>query len=302
MNQPLPQEPYAHALLPQNQRTATAKVDWDSVLDLGKVKDSVLAKRYGVSQTAVMLVRRRRGIPPLCTTPRYNIDWDTVPLGKYIDQHLADMLGCGKVLVFKERRRRGIPPHGMLYRTIENEGAYYEEAIIDAWLHMQQVPHKFQAKVGPYRVDWLLDNQEIWEFLGMWDHQIYGESYRKNFAVKRAYLLAQGFRLREIHRTEVKSFKQVVDLRSIFSLGDFTCRGCLQTDVKHHAHAMCSSCVGQKFRGVEPGTPKKARLRKSDAFECSECKSTNRKKQVRGRCAKCALTLYKVTSSSKSLL
>lgn len=146
---------------------------------------------------------------------------------------------------------------------------------------------------------WLLDNQEIWEFLGMWDHQIYGESYRKNFAVKRAYLLAQGFRLREIHRNEVKSFKQIVDLRSIFSLGDFTCRGCLKTDVKHHAHAMCASCVGQRLRGVEPGTPKKARLRKSDAFACSECKSTNRKKQVRGRCAKCALNLYKVTSSSR---
>jgi hypothetical protein len=38
-------------------------VKWDTVADLGKVRDSVIARRFGVSPAAVHYARTRRGIP-----------------------------------------------------------------------------------------------------------------------------------------------------------------------------------------------------------------------------------------------
>lgn len=280
------------ALLPPERQSPTSKVDWDQVSDLGSVRDSVIALRFGVSQTAVMLARQRRHIAPFRTRPKHNIDWDSVPLGEYLDEHLADVLGCSKVLVWKERNRRKIPPHGMLYRTLENEGAYYEEAIIDAWLHSQGTPHEFQKKIGPYRVDWFIEGV-VWELLGMWDHRIYGKEYRANFIVKKAFLEAKGYSVREIHRNEMSSFKAEVNLRALLSLGNFVCRGCGRANVKHQAHAMCATCNIKARHGKELG-PVREILRHDELFICASCGSTERKKRVRQHCAKCYLRMFKL--------
>jgi hypothetical protein len=262
-------------------------VEWDSVADLGKVPDCDIARRFEVSQTAVLNARRSRGIPPFRTIPSYNIEWDSVGLGDLTDQHLADILGCSKGLVHKERRRRNIPPYGMLYRTSENQGAYYDEAIIDAWLHARNVPHEFQKQIGPFRVDWLLAGNEIWEYLGMWDHQIYGPEYQTNFAKKLTYLESLGFSVRGIHTSEIGVFKSGVDLTAIHSLGRFVCSGCNRTDVKHHAFGLCSRCVGRKRSGVDLKSPVTPRLTQNSQFKCSSCPSVNRNRQVRGQCSKC---------------
>lgn len=266
--------------------TPQSKVDWDRVSDLGAVPDYKIAQRFNVSKAAVGQVRKRRGIPPFRTNIRHDIDWDTAPLGKLIDRHVADILGCSHVLVHRERTRRGIPPHGLLYRTEENEGAYYEESIIDLWLHHHNIPHTFQKRLGPYRVDWLLADNCVWEFLGMWDHRLYGEAYRRNFEVKREYLVEQGFTVREIHRSEMGSFKADVDLRAIASMGVFVCRGCGREDVKHHAHALCGTCVGRRAHN-RPLGPVVPQLKQGDFFRCDHCGSEDRWKRVRALCRLC---------------
>ena len=100
-----------------------------------------------------MLARQRRGISALRPAKRHNINWDSVPLGKMIDQHIAGLLGCSGAYICKKRKEKKIPAFGMLHRTLENEAAYYEESIIDMWLHNNKISHKFQYKVGPYKVD-----------------------------------------------------------------------------------------------------------------------------------------------------
>ena len=239
-----------------------------------------------------MLARQRRGIAAFRTTPKHSIQWDEVPLGQCVDEHLADMLGCSKGLVYKERTRRRIPPYGMTYRTVENEGAYYEEAIVDAWLHKKGIQHEFQKKLGPYRVDWLLADNVVWEYLGMWRHQLYGETYRKNFGVKRAFLESEGFTVRAIHRAEIQDFKSTVDLKALLSMGLFECRGCGRKDVKHHAHALCAGCLTRQQKGI-PFGPMSVKLRPEDPFVCASCGSEDRRKRVRGNCGRCASKSYK---------
>ena len=48
---------------------------WDSVEDLGLVPDSVIAKRLGLTTSAVTQARNRRGIPSF-TASQPQIDWD----------------------------------------------------------------------------------------------------------------------------------------------------------------------------------------------------------------------------------
>ena len=270
-------------------RNQCSKVNWDLVEDLGKVTDSEIARRYNISPTAVMYARRRRNIPSINPVPRLDIDWDKVPLGKYIDLHIADMYGCSVGIVHRERNKRKIPPHGLLYRTAENQGAYYEEALIDAWMHLNNVSHTFQHKIGPYRVDWLLSDKEVWEFAGMWDHGIYGAEYRSNFEAKNRYLTDLGYSVRLILRSEMPEFRVGVDLKSIISLTDFVCNGCERHDVKHHAFGLCDRCAFRKKKGIDYKAPVKPSFKEGkDVFVCLTCGSTDRYKQVRNNCMKCA--------------
>lgn len=261
-------------------------IDWDNEIQLGLVPDCVLAKKYNISNTAVMGARTRRGIKPFRTNNHYDINWDSIPLGQYTDLHLANILGCSLNLVHKERNKRKIPPYKMNYRTLENEGAYYHEAIIDMYFHNQKISHKFQKKIGPYRVDWLLDDNLIWEYLGMWDHLIYGQKYRENFLIKENFLISEGYSVKRIYKEEISTFQSSVDLTLLHSLGRFVCLGCLRKEVKHHAHGYCCRCCG-RLKDGQLRQNVTTKLKQSDVFVCSVCESSNKNKRVRDLCAKC---------------
>jgi len=93
--------------------------DWDNEPLLGKVHDTTLAKKHGVSEVAVGRARRRRGIPPFKPKGygendrpmghRAGIDWDKQPLGKVPDCDLAKDLGVDAASVKSARNVRGIP-------------------------------------------------------------------------------------------------------------------------------------------------------------------------------------------------
>lgn len=259
---------------------------WDDVTDLGLVPDTEIAKRYGVNNATVRHARKRRGIVGINPTPRYSIDWESVGLGKYTDRYLADILGCSSGIVHKERNKRKIPPHDTRYRTVENQGAYYGESIIDLWLHNNGIAHEFQKKIGPYRVDWLLADNVVWEFVGMWHHKLYGEQYRSNFEVKEKYLTDNGYTVRAIQEAELDTFKNAVDIREILSLCDFACARCKRSDVKHHSFGFCGRCARREKSG-KPDSDIKTPLKSDDYFECSKCGSIKKFKRVRDLCNLC---------------
>lgn len=80
-------------------------VDWDSQ-PLGIESDSEIARRLGVSQSAVTLQRAQRGIPA-CGD---GVDWDAQPLGSEPDTQIAQRLGVDPKTVAARRHERGIPP------------------------------------------------------------------------------------------------------------------------------------------------------------------------------------------------
>lgn len=269
-------------------------IDWDKIEDLGQTPDVDIAKRLEVSPQAVFQARKRRDIPAVNPTNRCEIDWDSVPLGQMTDEHLADILGCSGAYICKKRKARNIPPFGIRYRTLENEAAYYEEAIIDLWLHNQEIDHKFQFQIGPYRVDWLICNQnQVWEFLGMWDHGIYGQQYRKNFETKKRHIIELGYDIREIHRSEIDEFKQQVDLTKIHTDGIFQCKGCGRKNIKHQAKGLCGMCITRSYQGKKLGKPKITFLKPEEQFICEDCGSDNRHKRVKKKCHCCYMKQYK---------
>lgn len=81
-------------------------IDWDCIQELGKVPDVELAKRLGVTSSAVGKARKRRGLDRLM--PAY-IDWEAQPLGKVPDIELARRLGVSNAAVNSARRARAIP-------------------------------------------------------------------------------------------------------------------------------------------------------------------------------------------------
>ena len=82
----------------------TRRIDWDAQ-PLGKLSDPELAKKLGVTPSAVCRARQRRGI----SAKFVSIDWDAQPLGKLSDPELAKKLGVTPPAVRKARLRRGIP-------------------------------------------------------------------------------------------------------------------------------------------------------------------------------------------------
>jgi len=83
-------------------------IDWDKQ-PLGKVIDTELACRLGVSPSAVGDARRARGIAAIGNTAKLGIDWDKQPLGIRTDREIADRLGVHLGVVWKVRTSRGIP-------------------------------------------------------------------------------------------------------------------------------------------------------------------------------------------------
>jgi len=265
------------------------ETDWDSVSDLGKIPDVDIARRFGISPTAVQLARKRRGISALNPSKKLSVDWDSLPLGKMIDDQIASMVGCSGSKVCIERQKRGIKPAGMLYRTQEGQPAYYGEAVIDAWLHKHEIAHVFQFHVGKKRVDWYLpDTNEIWEYAGLAGHRLYGEDYEVAIGERVKICLNAGYKVRRIDKQELEFFSKDVDLSSIFKKSTFTCKGCLRTNVKHSSHDLCSMCLHRVRLGKPVGSPKNAaKLKPGEVFVCSSCGSNERNKRVKTLCGSC---------------
>ena len=85
--------------------------------DLGKVEDSVLAEKYGVSKFFVCKIRNRLNIPfkwkrnvyhPPATNKEKVLEYKQL-LGKYSDTSIADFLGFHKETVRRVRAELGLP-------------------------------------------------------------------------------------------------------------------------------------------------------------------------------------------------
>jgi GNAT superfamily N-acetyltransferase/DNA-binding CsgD family transcriptional regulator len=82
-------------------------IDWDTQ-PIGQMIDSDLARKLGVSTTAVQYQRSSRGIAAFAPRERDDIDWARVGLGTKPDQVLAKELGVVPTTVRHQRVKRGI--------------------------------------------------------------------------------------------------------------------------------------------------------------------------------------------------
>jgi hypothetical protein len=90
---------------------------------LGRMTDSALARRAGLTRRSVAAERRRRGTPPF-VKPRSPIQWTASMirlLGQASDKNVARELGLDPHTIMVKRKRLGIAPHGPVCRqpTIE---------------------------------------------------------------------------------------------------------------------------------------------------------------------------------------
>lgn len=88
-------------------------IDPDSIEDLGKVPDRVIAERLGCGAAWVRRKRSEKGISPfqpqkgrVTTDP--NINWDLIPLGIKTDTQIGEELGMSYLMVSYYRKKRGI--------------------------------------------------------------------------------------------------------------------------------------------------------------------------------------------------
>jgi hypothetical protein len=88
---------------------AASRIEWDRQ-PLGIETDGAIAKRLGVTASAVLGARRRRGIPPAVPQGNPRVDWNNELLGIETDYALARRLGVTETAVSKARKRRGIGP------------------------------------------------------------------------------------------------------------------------------------------------------------------------------------------------
>jgi len=86
----------------------TLNIDLDSIKDLGKVHDRIIATRLGCSISWVANARKKKNIPSYASRAQ-RIDWDSVPLGKKIDRKIGEELGVSHQIVRAQRKKRGIP-------------------------------------------------------------------------------------------------------------------------------------------------------------------------------------------------
>ena len=238
-------------------RYRSPEPDWANISDFSKTYNYIIAKRLGVTISRVRQARKRLGIAKPIVNLKFDLNWDEQPLGLMVDQHLADILGCTNTLVAMKRRERGIKPYKLFYRTLENQGAHYDEAVIDLYLHGQGIDHVFQYPVGPYFADWFIPStNEIWEYLGLWRHPKLGPEYRERYFKKKAYYESLGYMVRGIFEKEMPFFKEKVDLKLLYSLGNFTCKGCGRKNQKHRSKGYCGTCLTRIHDGNPLGEVK----------------------------------------------
>lgn len=135
-------------------------INWDLVA-LGSKSDKDIAAKLHVSDPAVRIQRVKRSIPAF---PKRQ--WDTSLLGKIPDPLIAKITGLHESTIGEARRSLGINRSDRIYLTTEGEPATFPEAIIDLYWHKHNIPHKFQARLGKYIPDWIINNTTVVEYAG----------------------------------------------------------------------------------------------------------------------------------------
>lgn len=97
--------------------------EW-AIQQLGKVSDSRIAEKLGVSRKAVSYYREQLGISASFDRTRNKLppsmgghnrivipDWVISKMGTMSDQKLADLFGCNKTQIMRARNKLGIPSY-----------------------------------------------------------------------------------------------------------------------------------------------------------------------------------------------
>ena len=109
------------------------------------------------------------------------IAWDSIPLGKESDTTIAERLGVSRRKVCAERNKRHIPLFEAYLLMQEGYPCVSKyEAMYDAILHWQNIPHKHQVPVTGtrYRADFWVSGRYV-EVVGMLSVPTYREQYER---------------------------------------------------------------------------------------------------------------------------
>lgn len=111
----------------------------------------------------------------------HDIDWSSIPLGKSPDSIIADLLSIDRRRVCYERNKRNIPAFSGYLMTQEGyhcRSVY--EAMYDAYLHWQGIPHQHEVAVEglQYIADFYVNGMYI-EIAGMKEFAKYYKKYEK---------------------------------------------------------------------------------------------------------------------------
>lgn len=191
--------------IPAFDQTKSPKgIDWDNA-PLGKKSDAEIAREYGVATPVVLNARRSRKIPRF-GLPSRDVDWSALPLGEETDSAIAARIGTTSPTVSRNRLRLGIRPFKHTYITSESEGANYPEALIDLYWHEQNVPHRFQVRVGRYIADWVIREDTIVEYAGFAASTHWGVKYKERLERKVSSYQSAGWKVLIIWPEDLKNY------------------------------------------------------------------------------------------------
>ena len=181
----------------RNSNAIDYAIDWDAV-QFGKQTDQQLASAIGIEKYVVVRERTKRKIQSYTGVPftKIQVDWVTLGLGTKSDTLVSKELKVSQSSVTRHRRKLGIAPAiSDLAKclTTEKEIATYGEALIDLFWHKNEIPHRFQVAIGPYRADWVIHDSLIVEFAGFADHRRFGSLYRAKLDKKLAFYHGHGW-------------------------------------------------------------------------------------------------------------
>lgn len=185
-------------------------IDWDAIAHLfGKIPDVKIGKDYNIPHLEVGKERHRRGIAKFGDL---GIDWNEVAkrMGNEPDLKLAREYGCHESTIRSRRRKLGIPDFKFTYVTEEGEqAANFQEALIDIWLHANNIPHKLHAPIAGsnFKSDWTIhDGKTVVEYAGLAVSKTYGETYRYNLSRKIKFYKASGLRVLVIYPKDLHKY------------------------------------------------------------------------------------------------
>src|SRR6266705_632484 len=176
-------------------------INWNTV-GLGTKPDYVLTKELEVHFNRVGKERRKRKIPIFHEPDA--IDWNAVPLGAKPDTVLARELHVTREIVRYYRQKSNIPAFIGLVLTQEgNPCRSIYEAMYDAYLHWQQIPHEHEIRINnlPCIADCNVENRFV-EIVGMAEFS----KYAKRHARKKILLEENGINVIWVTAGEVEAF------------------------------------------------------------------------------------------------